>query len=140
MSAAWSLHPQLEKDTLPIGDLPLSRLLVSKDATYPWLILVPRQPGAVEIIDLDEAGQANLMAEIRRVSIALKDFTHCDKLNVAALGNQVPQLHVHIVARFTIDPAWPRPIWGTVAARDHDPDTLRIFIDALRAKLDLAHS
>jgi diadenosine tetraphosphate (Ap4A) HIT family hydrolase len=140
MSSAWSLHPQLETDTLPIGDLPLSRLLVSKDATYPWLILVPRFPGAVEIIDLDKTGQANLMAEIGRAAGALKDLTRCHKLNVAALGNQVPQLHVHIVARFTTDPAWPRPIWGEAAPQDHDPGTLRTFIDALRAKLDLPRS
>jgi diadenosine tetraphosphate (Ap4A) HIT family hydrolase len=80
------------------------------------------------------------MAELRCVSIALKDFTHCDKLNVAALGNQVPQLHIHIVARFTTDAAWPRPIWGVAAARDHDPGTLRTFIDALRAKLDIPPS
>jgi diadenosine tetraphosphate (Ap4A) HIT family hydrolase len=98
-SDAWSLHSQLKKDTIDIGDLPLCKVLVIKDAHYPWLLLVPRREGAVEIIDLDEVAQAQLMTEISRVSRALKDITKCDKLNVAALGNLVPQLHVHIIAR-----------------------------------------
>src|SRR5262249_31580422 len=95
----WSLHPQLARDTAPIGDLALSRVLVMNDASYPWVILVPRVGGAVEIIDLDEAERGRLMAEIAQVSAALKDLTGCDKLNVAAIGNVVPQLHVHVVAR-----------------------------------------
>ncbi|MGY3544085.1 diadenosine tetraphosphate (Ap4A) HIT family hydrolase [Bradyrhizobium sp. USDA 4515] len=90
----WSLHSQLKKDTIDIGDLPLCKVLVIKDAHYPWLLLVPRRDGAVEIIDLDEVAQAQLMTEITRVSRALKEVTKCDKLNVAALGNLVPQLHV----------------------------------------------
>jgi diadenosine tetraphosphate (Ap4A) HIT family hydrolase len=109
---AWSLHSQLKKDTIDIGDLPLCRVLVIKDAHYPWLLLVPRREGAVEIIDLDEVAQAQLMTEISRVSRALKEITGCDKLNVAALGNVVRQLHVHLIARFTGDTAWPNPVWG----------------------------
>src|SRR6266700_5122023 len=96
--SAWSLHTQLKKDTIDIGDLPLCRVLVIKDANYPWLLLVPRRHEAVEIIDLDEVEQAQLMAEISRVARALKEITTCDKLNIAALGNLVPQLHVHIIA------------------------------------------
>ena len=95
-----------------VGDLPLSRLLLANDANYPWLILVPRCAGASEIIDLDRNGQAELTREIRLVSRALKAVTPCDKLNVAALGNMVPQLHVHVIARRRSDPAWPKPIWG----------------------------
>src|SRR5262245_41381508 len=95
----WSLHPQLEQDSVTIADLPLSRLLLSRDANYPWLLLVPRHPGASELIDLDVAEQAQLMTEIDTVSCALKAVTACDKLNVAAIGNVVPQLHFHIVAR-----------------------------------------
>ena len=131
----WSLHPQLLKDTIEIGDLPLSRVLVIKDANYPWLLLVPRRAGAVEIIDLDEVAQAQLMTEIGRVSRALKEVTRCDKLNVAALGNAVPQLHVHIIARRTGDAAWPRPVWGLVPALPHDPQEVANFIDALRGKI-----
>jgi diadenosine tetraphosphate (Ap4A) HIT family hydrolase len=132
---AWSLHPQLEKDTINIGDLPLSRVLVIKDANYPWLLLVPRREGAVEIIDLDEVAQAQLMTEITRVSRALKDVTQCDKLNVAALGNMVPQLHIHVIARRTSDVAWPRPVWGVAAPLAHDATEVQNFISAIRRKI-----
>ena len=131
----WSLHSQLQKDTIDIGDLPLCRVLVIKDAHYPWLLLVPRRAEAVEIIDLDEVEQAQLMTEVSRVSRALKEITRCDKLNVAALGNVVPQLHVHIIARRTGDAAWPRPVWGAVAALPHDAEEAQSFINALRRRI-----
>ena len=133
--SAWSLHPQLAKDTIDIGDLPLSRVLVIKDANYPWLLLVPRREGAVEIIDLDEVAQAQLMTEITRVSRAVKEITKCDKLNVAALGNIVPQLHIHIVARRTGDVAWPRPVWGVAPPLPHDAQEVQQFISAVRRKI-----
>ena len=97
--SAWTLHPQLEADTSTIGDLALSRLLLANDANYPWLLLVPRCTGASEIIDLSESDQNQLAAEIAAASRALKAVAPCDKLNVAALGNVVPQLHVHVIAR-----------------------------------------
>jgi diadenosine tetraphosphate (Ap4A) HIT family hydrolase len=106
-----------------------------KDANYPWLVLVPRQADAVEIIDLDRDGRAVLMTEIGQVSEALKDITGCDKLNVAALGNQVPQLHVHIIARRKSDAAWPRPVWGAAPARDYDTTDLEAFIEAIRRRI-----
>jgi diadenosine tetraphosphate (Ap4A) HIT family hydrolase len=137
-SPAWSLNPQLERDTISIGDLPLSRVLVIKDANYPWLLLVPRRPDAVEIIDLGEVEQAQLTTEINRVARALKDITQPDKLNIAALGNVVPQLHVHIIARRTSDAAWPRPVWGVVPALAHDPQEVENFIGALRRKIWLS--
>jgi diadenosine tetraphosphate (Ap4A) HIT family hydrolase len=133
--SAWSLHPQLEKDTIDIGDLPLSRVLVIRDANYPWLLLAPRRPDAVEIIDLDEVEQAQLMTEISRAARALKDVTKCDKLNIAALGNVVPQLHVHVIARRTGDAAWPRPVWGVVPPVPHDAGEVQNFISALRRKI-----
>jgi diadenosine tetraphosphate (Ap4A) HIT family hydrolase len=136
-SDAWSLHPQLEGDTVAVGDLPLSRALLSNDANYPWLVLVPRRPDMVEIIDLDDADQARLMAEIAQASRALKAITRCDKLNVAALGNAVPQLHVHVIARFRDDPAGPYPVWGRVPARPYaDADRERL-IQALRREMAL---
>jgi len=110
----FSLHPQLAADCLEIGDWPLCRLLRMNDRTYPWLILVPRRAGMREIIDLPRADQARLMEEIAVASDVLRRETGADKLNVAALGNAVPQLHVHVIGRFTTDPAWPRPIWGVV--------------------------
>lgn len=134
-SSTWSLHPQLQKDTIDIGDLPLSRVLVIKDANYPWLLLVPRRADTVEIIDLDEVAQGQLMTEINRVGRALKETTQCDKLNVAALGNMVPQLHVHIIARRTSDAAWPRPVWGVVPPLAHDAAEVQRFISELRRKI-----
>jgi diadenosine tetraphosphate (Ap4A) HIT family hydrolase len=134
----WSLHPQLERDTEAVGDLPLSRLLVNNDANYPWLLLVPRRSGACEIIDLDEKDQSQLMIEIAHTSRALKDVTACHKLNVAAIGNVVPQLHIHIVARERNDPAWPKPVWGTVPARAYDPVERERLIAALRRKVGLS--
>jgi diadenosine tetraphosphate (Ap4A) HIT family hydrolase len=136
MSASpFTLHHQLQKDTIDIGDLPLSRVLVVKDGNYPWLMLVPRRADVVEIIDLDEVEQAQLMTEVSRVARALKDITRCDKLNIAALGNVVPQLHVHIIARRTGDAAWPRPVWGAVAALPHDAEEAQSFINALRRRI-----
>src|SRR5919109_3613768 len=133
-ASAWSLHSQLKKDTIDIGDLPLCKVLVIKDAHYPWLLLVPRREGAVEIIDLGEVEQAQLMTEISRVSRALKEITKCDKLNVAALGNMVPQLHVHIIARRTSDAAWPRPVWGAVPAIAYRDDELKTLTNAIGRK------
>jgi diadenosine tetraphosphate (Ap4A) HIT family hydrolase len=131
----WTLHPQLEGDTSPVGDLPLSRLLLANDANYPWLLLVPRRAGVSEIIDLADAEQVALAAEIARVCRALKAVAPCDKLNVAALGNVVPQLHVHVIARRRDDPAWPQPVWGAVRARDYDPAARRRLVAALRREL-----
>ena len=136
-SSAWSLHPQFEKDTINIGDLPLSRVLVIKDANYPWLLLVPRRHETVEIIDLSEVEQSQLTTEINRVARALKDITAADKLNIAALGNMVPQLHVHVIARFADDAAWPRPVWGVGTAepyRNTEADALRHRLSAERTR------
>ena len=134
-SDGWSLHPQLVRDTIELGDLALSRVLIIKDANYPWLLLVPRRPNIVEIIDLDEIEQAQLMVEIARVGRVLKDVTKCDKLNVAALGNAVPQLHVHVIARRKTDKAWPKPVWGAAEPLGHDFTELDRFMDAMKKKL-----
>jgi diadenosine tetraphosphate (Ap4A) HIT family hydrolase len=138
--AEWSLHPQLARDTINIGDLPLCRALIINDANYPWLLLVPRRKGMVELIDLGEVERAQLMTEIARVAGALKDVTGCDKLNIAALGNVVPQLHVHIIARRHGDAAWPRPVWGIVPAQAYDPAALEGFVSAIRRKIWLGGS
>jgi diadenosine tetraphosphate (Ap4A) HIT family hydrolase len=135
--APWSLHPQLARDTIPVGDLALARVLAMNDANYPWAILVPRRPAAVEIIDLDATERGRLMAEIAPVAAALKQLTGCDKLNVAAIGNVVPQLHVHVVARRTDDAAWPRPVWGTVPAKPYAAGDLDAFVAALRRAIGI---
>ena len=134
-SESWSLHPQLVRDTIALGDLALSRVLIIKDANYPWLLLVPRREGAVEIIDLDEVAQAQLTTEVSRVARALKEITGCDKLNIAALGNVVPQLHVHVIGRRKNDVAWPRPVWGVAPPLAHDAAEVQNFISALRRKI-----
>jgi diadenosine tetraphosphate (Ap4A) HIT family hydrolase len=132
---AWTLHPQLDRDTASLGDLPLSRVLVINDANYPWLLLVPRRADIVEVIDLDEVEQAQLMTEVTRVARALRAVTECHKLNIAALGNAVPQLHVHIIARFRNDAAWPKPVWGAVPPRAYQREELNNFVQPLRKKI-----
>jgi diadenosine tetraphosphate (Ap4A) HIT family hydrolase len=135
----WSLHPQLHADTVPVCDLALSRLLAMNDANFPWLILVPRRAGVGEIFDLG-AEQATLFNEISSVSRVLKDATRCDKLNVAAIGNVVPQLHVHIVARRKDDALWPKPVWGAAPPHAYDPAALERFTTTIRSRLQSASS
>jgi diadenosine tetraphosphate (Ap4A) HIT family hydrolase len=137
MPPPFQLDPQLDTDTLPLGRLALSRVLLMDDARYPWLILVPERAGLAEIIDLDEADQMQLMREIAAVSQALKQMFNPDKLNVGALGNRVRQLHVHVLARFLSDQAWPGPVWGVGEPRPYPPHmagvTMDRIADALRA-------
>ena len=135
MESTWSLHPQLAQDTVPVGDLALARVLLAKDANYPWLILVPRRPGLVELIDLDDNAQVQLLGEVAAAARALKSITECDKLNIAALGNQVAQLHVHVIARRHSDAAWPKPVWGAAPAITYNEASRRGLIAALRARL-----
>jgi diadenosine tetraphosphate (Ap4A) HIT family hydrolase len=134
-STTWSLDPQLAKDTIEIGDLPLVRTLLMNDANYPWLVLVPRRAGVVEIIDLDDEDQSVLMDEIALIARVLKDVTACDKLNIATIGNIVPQLHVHMVARRRDDAAWPRPVWGAAPPRPYQPAERDRFIAAIRGEV-----
>jgi diadenosine tetraphosphate (Ap4A) HIT family hydrolase len=133
----WSLHPQLAKDTVTVCDLALSRLLAMNDGEFPWLILVPRRAGASDIIDLGNE-QTQLMDELSRVSRALKDETRCDKLNVGAIGNVVPQLHIHVVARRKDDPLWPKPIWGAAPRCVSEPAALERFAAAIRQRVTLS--
>ncbi len=134
-ASAWTLHPQLAADGIVVGDLPLCRTLLAKDANYPWLVLVPRRSGASEIADLEAADQAALMREIVAAGAALKAVTPCDKLNVAALGNVVPQLHVHVIARRRTDAAWPRPVWGAAVPLTYEEAELARRLDAVRRAL-----
>ena len=134
-AATWTLHPQLAADSCPIGDLPLSQVRLINDANYPWLLLVPRRPGVSEIIDLGEADRWRLMAEIADASRILKATTACDKLNIAAIGNMVPQLHVHVVARRRGDVAWPRPVWGVAPPRSYQPAAHDALVGAIRHEL-----
>jgi len=135
VTKGWSLHPQLAQDTVPLGDLPLARVLLAKDANYPWLILVPRLPGLVELIDLEENAQVQLLGEIAAAARTLKSVTRCHKLNIAALGNQVPQLHVHVIARQHSDAAWPKPVWGVKPPLAYNDGQQADLLGALRQSL-----
>ncbi len=108
----YELDPQLAADTLPIAELPLSELRLMRDVRYPWLILVPRREAIRELLDLSREDQQLLLAEIDHCSRIARALHRPDKLNIAALGNVVSQLHIHLIARFRDDPAWPRPVWG----------------------------
>lgn len=106
------LHPQLDRDSVWIADLDLSRVLLMNNALFPWIILVPKRPEKSELIDLSSADQHQLLDEMAFVSHKMKALFVPDKLNIATLGNQVAQLHIHIIARFKTDAAWPNPVWG----------------------------
>jgi diadenosine tetraphosphate (Ap4A) HIT family hydrolase len=112
MPSLFTLHPQLAADTIPVGDLALSSVLLMDDARFPWFILVPRRNGASELADLSDEDAATLMQEIRIATRVMLELAKPDKVNVGALGNMVAQLHVHVVGRFRSDPAWPGPVWG----------------------------
>lgn len=136
ITKGWSLHPQLAQDTVPVGDLPLARVLLAKDANYPWLILVPRLPGLVELIDLEGNAQVQLLGEITAAARTLKVITQCDKLNIAALGNQVSQLHVHVIARRHSDAAWPKPVWGVKQPSVYSDTQQACLLRSLRQSLE----
>ena len=111
-AAAFALHSRLAADTMPAGRLALSLVLVMNDSRYPWLILVPAKPGLRELHDLAASDRAQLIEEVAMASRALESLHRPDKINVGAIGNIVPQLHVHVVARHAGDAAWPAPVWG----------------------------
>jgi len=129
------LDPRLAQDTLPIGDFPLCRLLLSNDSNYPWFILVPRRADISELFQLDTADQLQLWQETTALSHILKDSFSADKLNIAALGNIVSQLHMHVIVRRHEDAAWPAPVWGKHPARPYTAEQLSAIRDRLRLVL-----
>jgi len=135
MSDQFELDPRLAADTLVVGETPLCRVLLMNDARYPWLILVPRRGDVTEPFGLSEADQAQLWQESMRLGEAMKAHFAADKLNIAALGNQVAQLHVHHIARFRTDDAWPGPVWGVGSAVPYGDAELDALIGELRSML-----
>jgi diadenosine tetraphosphate (Ap4A) HIT family hydrolase len=109
----FTLNPQLENDCWKVTDLSLCRLLLAKNAAWPWLILVPMRENLVELLDLTPPDQAELWREVNKVSIVMREIMGPDKLNIAAIGNVVRQLHIHVIGRYQGDPAWPGPVWGS---------------------------
>lgn len=127
----FTLDSRLQQDTLLLGDLPLCRVLLMNDASYPWCILVPRRAGVSELFELSAAEQQQLWQESSRLAALLKQAFAADKMNVASLGNVVSQLHMHVLARHRDDPAWPAPVWGRAPAQPYTKEALA----ALRARL-----
>ena len=134
----FELDERLAADTHRIGDLALSRVLLFDDTRFPWLVLVPRQPGLRDLIDLAHDDQHQLLDEVNRCAHVLHALDKPDKLNVAALGNVVAQLHVHVIARYSTDAAWPRPVWNVGERQPFEPAARADRIARLRAALQLS--
>ena len=128
----FQLDERLAADTIELGDLTLCRVLLMNDAQYPWIILVPRREGVREIFELSDSDQQQLLRESSAVSQAMADHFKAEKMNVAALGNMVPQLHIHHIARFSSDAAWPKPVWGVHPAKAYDESELASQVEALK--------
>lgn len=133
----FTLDPTLEKDTVEITRLDMCRVLLMRDKTYPWLILVPAIPDLRDLDDLNAVERTTVMAEVDRVSKVMKSLFSPYKMNVAALGNVVEQLHIHVIARFQGDPAWPAPVWGAHPPVDYDDTDRSNLIDKLHTALSV---
>lgn len=132
---SFVLHAQLAADTLLVGDLDLCRVLLMNDSQYPWFILVPRRAEIHEIMELNDMDRTQLWSESDWLSRELMRQFKPDKLNMAALGNMVPQLHLHHIARFKNDPAWPAPVWGKHPAQAYAPELAQQRLQAMQAAL-----
>jgi diadenosine tetraphosphate (Ap4A) HIT family hydrolase len=133
---AFTLHPTLARDAVEVARLPLCHVLLMKDRRFPWLILVPERQTVREIHELPPEDRRQLVEEIAVASQALERLFRPAKLNVGALGNIVPQLHVHVVARFETDPAWPGPVWGSGAAVPYTDEELEEMRERLATALN----
>jgi diadenosine tetraphosphate (Ap4A) HIT family hydrolase len=131
----FQLHPRLAKDCIGIGRFELCRLLLMNDSRYPWLILVPERAGVSEIFQLQAADRRVLIEESALLCETLADLFQADKMNVAAIGNLVPQLHVHHIVRYRGDAAWPAPVWGQFEAVPYTPAQMPMQIAKLKAGL-----
>lgn len=131
----FTLHPQLAKDCFVIGQLPLSQLLLMNDQNYPWFILVPQREDIREIYQLTPADQMLLWRESTDLAEVLARHLAADKMNVAALGNVVPQLHLHHIVRYRHDPAWPAPVWGKLPAVPYSEERLQQLLSNLASVL-----
>jgi diadenosine tetraphosphate (Ap4A) HIT family hydrolase len=132
---SFALDDKLAADAFAIGDMALTRVLLMNDARWPWLILVPRREGAIELVDLAAADRSQLVEEAASAAAFLKAHAGVDKINLGALGNIVRQFHLHIVARTVGDPAWPGPVWGHGGARRYQESDARALIAAAKASL-----
>jgi len=131
----FTLHPQLQKDCLVLGTLDLCCVLLMRDAQFPWLILVPQREAVSEVYQLTETDQQLLQAESSWLAKRLAEGFSADKMNIAALGNVVNQLHIHHVVRYCDDPLWPKPIWGQLAPQAYSDEALKQVLAKLEGLL-----
>ncbi len=136
--SAFELHTQLAADTAFVTDALLCRILLMNDANFPWLILVPRRAGLRDYHNLSADDLAVVNDEIVKTSRVLTALYKPDKINVAALGNMVSQLHIHVIARFTDDVAWPKPVWGVDSAKPYAPEVLEARLVEFRRAINAA--
>lgn len=135
---AFQLDVRLNADTLPVTELGLCSVRLMNDARWPWLMLVPRVAGAGEVHDLPHDDQIHLAQETALVAKALKHVTQCEKINSAAIGNIVRQLHVHVIARSQGDANWPGPVWGFGTKSLYNADEAESLIASIRQKIESA--
>jgi len=131
----FAVHPQLKQDCIVVGKFPLSLLLLYNDSQYPWFILVPMRDGVQEIFELSEQDQLQLNQESTYLAAQVSKRFNADKMNIAALGNVVPQLHIHHVVRFENDIAWPKPVWGIAQRKPYDEEGLKLMNAKLRQSI-----
>jgi len=134
---SFSLHPALKKDCIKLGQLELCRVLLMNDSQFPWLILVPEREDITEIYQLSATDQQQLMHESSYIAEQLALLFHADKMNIAALGNMVPQLHIHHVLRYKSDKAWRARIWGLFDALAYTEKELKAIVEKLLPALEL---
>ena len=136
MTPEFTLDPRLAAGSVAVSELSLCQLRLMNDARFPWLLLVPRRDGLRELFDLPAFDQAQVLIDLNRAAAALQAVAKADKLNIGALGNIVPQLHIHLIARFVGDAAWPGPVWGQGSAVAYTDEALQAQLAALRAALE----
>jgi len=137
MTTTFQLHPRLKQDCISIGRFNLCQLLMMNDSHYPWFILVPEKTGIKEIYQLVKAEQQRLLEESSYLAENLAALYQADKMNIAAIGNLVPQLHIHHIVRYRNDKAWPDPVWGKFAAIPYTPQQIADNITLIKEKLRL---
>ena len=129
---SFLLNEKILNDTKLICELPLCKFLLMNDSNYPWFILVPRRSNIVELFDLSKDDRNQLDYEIVEASKFINDIFKPDKINIANLGNIVSQFHVHIIARFSNDKAWPEPVWGKFPSKNYNPSEFKIILNKFR--------
>ncbi len=134
MTRGFQLHSRLLADTICLGHLPLCRVLLMQERRYPWIILVPTYPDLTEITDLSEQDQSRLILESSSIAQQMVRHLLADKINVAAIGNLVPQLHWHVIARYRDDAAWPAPVWGRFTPEPYAPEEWMALVESLNLR------